>query len=135
MYARDIDIPFYDITKKLRLIKPDPKYAPVTMQWISKDEVTKYLGADFSKMTVEDEVKHLENMVDDDDRYSWMIELDGEIVGNIEINEIKDLSQKYGVKTGAFCTLIGDLVIGGRVLVAPQRKLHQIGHFPKEDSR
>ena len=44
-------------------------------------------------MTVEDEVKHLENMVDDDDRYSWMIELDGEIVGNIEINEIKDLSQ------------------------------------------
>lgn len=81
MYARDIDIPFYDITKKLRLIKPDPKYAPVTIQWISKDEVTKYLGADFSKMTVEDEVKHLENMVDDDDRYSWMIELDGEIVG------------------------------------------------------
>ena len=37
MYARDIDIPFYDITKKLRLIKPDPKYAPVTIQWISKD--------------------------------------------------------------------------------------------------
>lgn len=122
MYARDIDIPFYDITKKLRLIKPDPKYAPVTIQWISKDEVTKYLGADSSKMTVEDEVKHLENMVDDDDRYSWMIELDGEIVGNIEINEIKDLSQKYGVKTGAFCTLIGDPSNWGQGLGSSAKK-------------
>lgn len=122
MYARDIDIPFYDITKKLRLIKPDPKYAPVTIQWISKDEVTKYLGADFSKMTVEGEVKHLENMVDDNDRYSWMIELDGEIVGNIEINEIKDLSQKYGVKTGAFCTLIEDPSNWGQGLGSSAKK-------------
>lgn len=66
------------------------------------------MGADFSQMTEEDEVQHLRNMVDDDNRYSWMIERDGEIVGNVEINEIKELSQKYGVKAGAFCTLIGD---------------------------
>jgi RimJ/RimL family protein N-acetyltransferase len=108
MYVRDIDIDFYSKTKRLRLVKPSPLYAPTTIQWISRSEVTKYLGADFSKMTVDDEVKHLEGMVDDSDCYSWMIELDGKIVGNIEINEIKELSQKYGVKTGAFCTLIGD---------------------------
>lgn len=66
------------------------------------------MGVDFSQMTEEDEVQHLRNMVDDDNRYSWMIERDGEIVGNVEINEIKELSQKYGVKAGAFCTLIGD---------------------------
>lgn len=92
MYARDIDIPFYDKIKQLRLVKPNPKYVPTTIQWISKDEVTKYLGADFSKMTVQDEAKHLAGMVDDSNCYSWMIELDGEIVGNIEINEIKELS-------------------------------------------
>lgn len=108
MYARDIDIPSYSKTRTLRLVKPDPKYAPITIKWIGQEEVTQYLGADFSKMTKEDEIKHLQNMVEDDDRYSWMIERDGEIVGNVEINEIKELSEKYGVKTGAFCTLIGD---------------------------
>ncbi len=108
MYARDIDIPSYGGTHKLRLVKPDPKYAPLTIKWISQEEVTQYLGADFSKMTEADEVKHLQNMIVDDDRYSWMIERDGEIVGNVEINEIKELSEKYRVKTGAFCTLIGD---------------------------
>ena len=78
------------------------------MQWIRRPEVTQYLGADFSHMTEEDEVAHLQNMLDDDDRYSWMIERNGEIVGNIEINDIRKLSHKYGVTAGAFCTLIGD---------------------------
>ena len=49
-----------------------------------------------------------ENMVYDDDQYSRMIERDGEIVGSVEIKEIKKFSQKYGVKTGTFCTLIDD---------------------------
>lgn len=108
MYARDIDILSYSGERKLRLVRPDPKYAPLTIKWISQDEVTQYLGADFSKMTEADEAKHLQSMVDDNDRYSWMIERDGEIVGNVEINEIKELTEKYHVKAGAFCTLIGD---------------------------
>lgn len=108
MYARDIDIPFYKSTSKLRLVSPDPAFAPITIKWISQNDVTQYLGADFSGMTEQDEVEHLKNMVEDNDRFSWMIERDGEIVGNVEINEIKELSDKYGVKTGAFCTLIGD---------------------------
>lgn len=92
MYARDIDIPSYSQAHKLRLIKPDPTHAPITIKWIRRPKVTQYLGADFSQMTEEDEVQHLRNMVDDDNRYSWMIERDGEIVGNVEINEIKELS-------------------------------------------
>jgi RimJ/RimL family protein N-acetyltransferase len=67
-------------------------------------------------MTLNDEVDHLKNMVTDDDRFSWMIELDGEIVGNVEINEIKELTDKYGLKTGAFCTLIGDPANWGKGL-------------------
>ena len=108
MYARDIDILSYGGEHKLRLVRPTPKYAPLTIKWISQDEVTQYLGADFSKMTEADEVTHLQGMVNDDDCYSWMIERDGEIVGNVEINEIKKLSKKYHMKTGAFCTLIGN---------------------------
>ncbi len=108
MYTRTIAIPSSSKTQTLRLVKPSPAYAPITMQWIRRPEVTQYLGADFSHMTEEDEVAHLQNMLDDDDRYSWMIERNGEIVGNIEINDIRKLSHKYGVTAGAFCTLIGD---------------------------
>ena len=108
MYTRTITIPSYSQTQTLRLVAPSPAYAPITMQWIRRPEVTQYLGADFSHMTEEDEVAHLQNMLDDDDRYSWMIERDAEIVGNIEINDIRKLSRKYGVTAGAFCTLIGD---------------------------
>ena len=108
MYTRTIAIPSPSQTQTLRLVAPSPTYAPITMQWIHRPEVTQYLGADFSHMTEEDEVAHLQNILDDDDRYSWMIERNGEIVGNIEINDIRKLSHKYGVTAGAFCTLIGD---------------------------
>lgn len=108
MYTHTITIPSSSQTQTLCLVKPSPAYAPITIQWIHRPEVTQYLGADFSQMTEEDEVAHLQNMLDDDDRYSWMIERDGEIVGNIELNEIRKLSHKYGVTAGAFCTLIGD---------------------------
>ncbi len=108
MYTRTIAIPSSSKTQTLRLVKPSPAYAPITTAWIHRPEVTQYLGADFSQMTEEDEVAHLQNMLDDDDRYSWMIERDGKIVGNIEINEIRKLSHKYGVTAGAFCTLIGN---------------------------
>lgn len=108
MYTRTIAIPSSSKTQTLRLVKPSPAYAPITTAWIHRPEVTQYLGADFSQMTEEDEVAHLQNMLDDDDRYSWMIERNGEIVGNIEINEIRKLSHKYGVTAGAFCTLIGN---------------------------
>ena len=108
MYTRTIAIPSSSKTQTLRLVKPSPAYAPIPIQWIHRPEVTQYLGADFSQMTEEDEVAHLQNMLDDDDRYSWMIERNGEIVGNIEINDIRKLSHKYGVTAGAFCTLIGD---------------------------
>lgn len=108
MHTRTLTLPSYNQTQTLRLVAPSPAYAPITIQWIHRPEVTQYLGADFSQMTEEYEVAHLQNMLDDDDRYSWMIERNGEIVGNIEINDIRKLSHKYGVTAGAFCTLIGD---------------------------
>ncbi len=108
MYAKDIKVSFYNKPGVLKLVKPDPKYAPLTIKWIAKKEVTQYLGADFSKITMDDEVNHLSEMLTNEDCYSWMIKLDDRIVGNVEINGIKELSDKYGVKTGAFCTLIGE---------------------------
>ena len=60
MYTRTITIPSYSQTQTLRLVAPSPAYAPITMAWIRRPEVTQYLGADFSQMTEEDEVTHLQ---------------------------------------------------------------------------
>lgn len=68
MYAQDIEIPTYRNPGKLRLVKPDPTHAKITIEWILNNEVTKYLGADFSGMTIVDESKHLEEMVSSDDK-------------------------------------------------------------------
>ena len=108
MYTRTITIPSYSQTQTLRLVAPSPAYAPITIQWIRRPEVTQYLGADFSQMTEEDEVAHLQDLFGDGGRCRWMVEGDGGMVGECGIRGIRKLSHKYGVTAGAFCTLIGD---------------------------
>ena len=93
MYSRDIDK--YSSSHILKLVRPKKEYAKTTFKWISRPEVTKYLGEDFSKTTYENEVEHLEGISTDKDCFSWMIELDSRIVGNVEINQIKKKTQKY----------------------------------------
>ena len=61
MYTHTLTIPSYSQTQTLRLVAPSPAYAPITTAWIRRPEVTQYLGADFSHMTEEDEVAHLQN--------------------------------------------------------------------------
>jgi RimJ/RimL family protein N-acetyltransferase len=107
MFAKEIAVRSYSDTKKLALVRPDSSHSLVSINWIVNNSVTQYLGADFSDMTVDDEVEHLAGMITNEDCYSWMIELDGEIVGNIELNEIKETTDKRGAKAAALCTLIG----------------------------
>ena len=104
MYSRDIDKYSNHI---LKLVRPKKEYAKTTITWLINPKVTKYLGEDFSKTTYENEVEHLNGISTDKDCFSWMIELDGRIVGNVEINQIKKTTKKYGAKSGSFCTLIG----------------------------
>ena len=63
MYTRTITLPSYNQTQTLRLVAPSPAYAPITIQWIRRPEVTQYLGADFSQILEEDEAAHLQNML------------------------------------------------------------------------
>lgn len=87
---------------------PTPLFAATTIGWIRDPDVTRYLGADFSAATEETERQHLERMLVDEDCYSWMIEHDGRIVGNVELNGIAALSRKYAVRAAGLCIVIGD---------------------------
>jgi RimJ/RimL family protein N-acetyltransferase len=66
------------------------------------------MGADFSDVSLETERKRIEGQLADKDTRSWMIELDGQVIGNIEINSIQVASQEYGISAGKLSVIIGN---------------------------
>ena len=66
------------------------------------------MGADFSDVSLATEEKRIRDILSDRDTIGWMLELDGKIIGAIEINRIKESSQEYNSKSGNFSILIGD---------------------------
>jgi RimJ/RimL family protein N-acetyltransferase len=79
------------------------------------------MGADFSSVSLATEEKRIHDQLNDPNALSWMIELDGRVIGNIELNSIKETSSTYGVKAGRFSTLIGDKSHWGK-RIAPNAK-------------
>lgn len=66
------------------------------------------MGADFSDLSMATEEDRLTKIIESTDEYSWMIELDGNVVGNVCINSIKEQSEKKGHRSGSMAILIGD---------------------------
>jgi RimJ/RimL family protein N-acetyltransferase len=120
VFARTLDISSYP-HGRLRLIKPSLEHAPLSLKWLSDPEVGRYMGADFSGVSIATEKQRIRDILAGDDTYGWMIELDGQVIGAIEVNRIKELSAEYGVKTGNFSTLIGDKQHWGK-RIAPHAK-------------
>jgi RimJ/RimL family protein N-acetyltransferase len=93
---------------KLRLVKPALEYAGLSLVWVSDEEVGRYMGADFSDVSTQTEEKRIRDILGGDDTYGWMIELDGRVIGAIEVNSIRERSEEYGLKAGNFAALIGE---------------------------
>jgi len=66
------------------------------------------MGATFEKPSKENEVKRINEILNNPDEYNWMIELNGKIIGNVSINSIEVTSSKFGSKAGNYTILIGD---------------------------
>jgi RimJ/RimL family protein N-acetyltransferase len=105
----------------LRFIKPSLDHARLSLKWLKDPEVGQYMGADFSGVSMQTEEDRIKQLLSGDDTIDWMIELDGAVIGNIEINSIKEMSVQYGVKAGKFSTLIGDKTQWGKG-IAPAAK-------------
>lgn len=103
-----------DIGDGLRLVEPRTKHAAESLTWVSAPDVVAYMGADFSNPTLEGERKRIEEVLQNKDEYSWMIELRGNIIGNSAINNIKASTEKFGVKAGNLVILIGDTHAWGK---------------------
>lgn len=76
------------------------------------------MGADFEEPSKENEIKRIYEIRSNLDEYNWMIELDGHVIGNVSINNIKETSAKFGIKAGNFTILIGDKKHWGKGLAS-----------------
>jgi ribosomal-protein-alanine N-acetyltransferase len=109
----ELDVPDYTL-HKLRLITPDVRYAPESLDWVSDKEVGKYMGADFSDVSLQGEKDRLMKIIENKDAYNWIIECDKKAIGNININEISETSKEFEVKAGMLNYLIGNKNLWGK---------------------
>ena len=99
MFAGSLDVPDYP-HGKLRLIKPSLDFAPVSLEWLRDPEVGRYMGADFSDVSIATEEQRIRDIQGGESTFGWMIEMDGEVIGAIEINQVEELSSEYMTKAG-----------------------------------
>lgn len=98
------EIDLGDIT----LIEPDLAHAAPSLSWVGIDDVVRHMGADFRNPSLAGEEERIQKIIDSPDRYSWMIECDGKLIGNVGINDIAEETEKAGVRAGSMAILIGD---------------------------
>ena len=91
-----------------RLIEPDLQHASESLSWVGNLDVVQFMGADFPSPTIEGEYERLQKILSSTDEYSWMIECDGVVIGNVCINDIAETTQKCGTHSGNLTVLIGD---------------------------
>lgn len=99
---------------RLKLIKPSLEYAEDSLRWVSDSEVVEHMGADFSDVSLDTEIKRIEEMLKAEDKWSWMIELDGQVIGNVAISLSDEDSSDNGLKVGSLMILIGDKEYWGK---------------------
>lgn len=119
----ELDIPEYT-SHKLKLVTPSTNYAQESLDWVSDKEVGQYMGADFSNVSLEAEEQRLKEIIEDTNSFNWIIECDGKAIGNINISNIAQISQEFGVKSGKLNYLIGDKKLWGQgITTAVARKV------------
>ena len=87
-YYCHLEVPSYQ-DGNLKLVEPSLEHAESSYSWTADSSVIQYMGGDFDQPSVKKEKARLSEILNDPDEYNWMIELDGQIIGNVNINSIK----------------------------------------------
>ncbi|HZE87361.1 MAG TPA: GNAT family N-acetyltransferase [Methylomirabilota bacterium] len=95
------------IQRIIKLVTPEIKYAQDSLNWVRDKEVGQYTGADFSNVFLEGEKQRLTEITENKDGYNWIIECDGQAIGNVNISDIEKTSQEFGKKAGSLNYIIG----------------------------
>ena len=106
----------------LRLVVPDMKYAGASLEWVSQPEVVRWMGGDFSNVSLEGERQRLREMLHDTSAYHWEIELDGRVVGNVHLDEFDETSREFGARSAVLSYIIGYPALWGRGIASAAAK-------------
>jgi RimJ/RimL family protein N-acetyltransferase len=98
----------------LKLVPPTLRHAPDSLRWVSDPDVCRFMGLDFSNVSLEGERKRLQEIIDTPDGVYWVIELDARPVGNASLHSIAEWTKRYSAKAGAYTIMIGDRAAQGR---------------------
>jgi RimJ/RimL family protein N-acetyltransferase len=113
VFEHPIAIPSYQ-PARLRLIEPKMSHAALSLKWLRDDEASRYMGADFSAVSLATEHQRIKDILSGTDNINWMITVDRKIIGAVEINKIAESSKKFGAPAGSLSILIGDRSQWGR---------------------
>ena len=102
------------IDDQLKLVEPQLKYAQASLSWVQATDVIQFMGADFSNPSLEGEQERIEDIIKNEDEYSWMIECEGRVIGNVCINCIAEKTKEFGRRAGNLTVLIGDRAYWGK---------------------
>lgn len=112
-FYKELEVPEYPL-HKLKLVTPDIKYAKESLEWVSNKDVGKYMGTDFSNVSLVGEEQRLKEIINNLDAFNWIIEVNENAAGNINLNEIENTSKEFGFKTGKLNYLLGHKELWGK---------------------
>lgn len=98
----------------LQLVAPELKHAPDSLRWVTDAEAVRLMGADLSDISLAGEEERLHKIIEDQDAYHWIIVVDGRAVGNINLHDIAETSQRFNAKAGTLAILLGDKDVWGK---------------------
>lgn len=99
---------------ELKLVPPGMEHAPDSLRWVSDPDVCRFMGMDFTNVSLAGERKRLREIIETADGIYWVIQLDGKAVGNASVNSLAKWSSRYHAKAGAYTIMIGDRKAQGR---------------------
>ncbi len=105
-----------DVKKNLHLITPKMEHANDSLLWVKAHDVIQYMGTDFPSPSLKEEKQRIKKILTSTDAYSWMIDLDHKIIGNISVHSIAETSKKLDCKAGNMTILIGSKKYWGKGL-------------------
>jgi [ribosomal protein S5]-alanine N-acetyltransferase len=99
---------------RLQLVEPAMRHAPASFEWVSDPVVIRLMGAETFTPSLAGEEERIRKILADEEAYHWIIEVEGRAVGNINLHDITETSQRFKVKAATFAILLGDQRMWGK---------------------
>lgn len=103
---REIDVQDYS-GGSLKLRRHSLAFAQSSLDWVNDPDVRQFMGADFSHVSLQTELKRIREILANKDEYHWAIDYKGIIIGSVTLHDIREQSKQCRCKAASLTVLIG----------------------------